>query len=499
MKSFRLFVLLLLTGSPAAIYSQFQFTETCSQAYNLVFDLQFGQATGVLEQEKQRDPSNLMIPLIENYIDFLTVFLSEDEAVFRNLSPNRQNRLRVLSQASDKDPMKRLAIAVVQLQWALAKIKFGQHLSAAWEIRSSFQLIAENIRLFPDHLPNRIAMGVLYALVGSVPTNYQWVVRLASMHGTVDSGSKMLRQVFDDCGNSEQWQPLQAEVLFYLSYIEINLRPDKTSANNLPALFDTYDNLPYLLIYAKANLLMHLGKNDAALTLLNSSNMSSSRFPFAFLEYLTAECYLRKLHVDSAEVHYRRFLDQSTGINYKADATRKVAWCKLLQGSEKDYKHVISEISEHYAGEVDADKQALREKKYGVVPYGKLLEARLLFDGGYYGEASQKLFSINNPNSFPNSRKVEYYYRLARIRHEQNKLSEAKDLYRTTVIEGRNLPEFYAANAALKLGEIFESTGELLLSEQYYTTCLTISPEEYRISIHLKAKAGLNRLKSKQR
>jgi tetratricopeptide (TPR) repeat protein len=498
MKYFRLLILLFMLGSPSIGIAQFQFTEGCSHAYSLVFDLQFKQASDALNREKQRMPVNHMIPLIENYIDFLKVFISEDEALFRSLYPNRQSRLKVLSQASDEDPMKRLALAVIQLQWAMVKLKFGQQLSAAWEIRSSFQLIAENISLFPDHLPNRIAMGVLYSIIGSIPPNYQWIIRLASMHGTVDGGSQMLIQVFEDCRKQVQWQPMQAEVLFYLTYIEINLRPDKTNAKRLIPLFETYDTLPYLLLYAKANLKMHLGENDAALNILNGRDRSVSRFPFAYLEYLTAECYLRKLQTQKAEVHYRRFLRESTGKNYLADAQRKIAWSRLLQGSEDDYTHEISLILANHADEVDADKQALRERYHGLIPDIKLLQARLLFDGGYYDDAAEALLAVDNTNKLTASRKVEYYYRLARIRHEQNILSEAKDLYRITVLEGRNLPEFYAANAALKLGEIFESMGNMVLSEQYYTTCLTISPEEYRTSIHLKAKAGLSRLKSMQ-
>jgi len=119
-----------------------------------------------------------------------------------------------------------------------------------------------------------------------------------------------------------------------------------------------------------------------------------------------------------------------------------------------------------------------------------------LFDGGYYALAADHLLTLGRPEQMDVNRRVEYYYRFGRIRHEQLNIGEAIMFYDKTIDEGRNLPDFYAANASLKLGEIYESVGKKQQSEKYYSLCLKIMPEEYRTSIHLKAKAGLNRLRA---
>ena len=51
-----------------------------------------------------------------------------------------------------------------------------------------------------------------------------------------------------------------------------------------------------------------------------------------------------------------------------------------------------------------------------------------------------------------------------------------------------------ACNAALKMGLLHETAGEKELAKAAYRTCLDMSPNQYKHSLHGKAKAGLNRL-----
>jgi tetratricopeptide (TPR) repeat protein len=59
------------------------------------------------------------------------------------------------------------------------------------------------------------------------------------------------------------------------------------------------------------------------------------------------------------------------------------------------------------------------------------------------------------------------------------------------------MPYYYAANAALKLGELYEMQNNFDKAIEAYENCLEMKPDNYRISIHQKAKAGLNRLQKK--
>ena len=84
----------------------------------------------------------------------------------------------------------------------------------------------------------------------------------------------------------------------------------------------------------------------------------------------------------------------------------------------------------------------------------------------------------------------------ARICDGLEKEIEAIHYYDMTIREGRYESSYYAANSALQLGQMFERQGKMDLSKTYFKTCLSMEPDEYRNSLHQKAKAGLNRVLS---
>ena len=77
------YILLLLTISLQVVAQTFDFNSRCQQAYEHIFSLRLEQGKRLLEEEKQEDTDNLIPLLLENYIDFFTVFITEEEAEIR--------------------------------------------------------------------------------------------------------------------------------------------------------------------------------------------------------------------------------------------------------------------------------------------------------------------------------------------------------------------------------------------------------------------------------
>jgi tetratricopeptide (TPR) repeat protein len=149
-------------------------------------------------------------------------------------------------------------------------------------------------------------------------------------------------------------------------------------------------------------------------------------------------------------------------------------------------------------GQVEADKQAAREARNSKLPSKELLKARLFFDGGYYGKSREMLFKANRSfNQMSEDQKLEYNYRMGRVFHALENYPEAILYYKKTWTEGATSPLYFAANAALLAGEINELTLNYEEALRLYKLCLSIDPEEYRMGIHAKAKAGINRLNIK--
>jgi len=139
------------------------------------------------------------------------------------------------------------------------------------------------------------------------------------------------------------------------------------------------------------------------------------------------------------------------------------------------------------------DQHALEEATSGKVPNLSLLKARLLFDGGYYYKGYQLLMR-QSAHRFQGEHQLEYYYRLGRLLHGMERYQEALQRYRTTIEKGAESPRFFACNAALQMGIIYEELGQRRQARRAYERCLGLKPEEYRLGLHQKAKSGLARL-----
>lgn len=474
----------------------FEFNEQCKRAYQHIIALRFEEGKRLLNVEKSRQPGNTCPDLLYNYIDFLQLFISEDAELFAQLEPNRKARISRLEKLHDREPYKRLAIAAIQMQWAFVRLKFGeQYTSAALDIYRSFSLIDENTTLFPEFKPNLLSNGIMHAMVGAVPPRYQWMLKLVSLEGTIQQGRSELHQLLSLSEKNATYAHLRDETLFYLSFIELNLQSDLHHATALLKKFQAEDNENKLLIFAKASIQMRVSENDSALYLLTKSKNLSDVYPFEYLRYLRAEALLRKLDQDAAK-EYLLFLQNFKGHNYRADAMRKIAWSNAIQGDTSGYFDLLKLVLMQQNGQIDADKQAHREAHLRQFPNILLLKTRLLFDGGYYAIAAEMMDDTLGIQLSPTER-IEYIYRKGRIAHATNHFREALEFYKITLDIGKSNPAYFAANAALKSGEIAESMHDIAKAEQFYRLCLEIEPDEYSNSIHQKAQAGLDRIGKK--
>ena len=74
-------------------FSQVEVNEQCMLAYEDILALRFDEAEEKLAEEKSENPENLFVPYLENYIDFLTIFIGENEFQFDELEGNKSDRI----------------------------------------------------------------------------------------------------------------------------------------------------------------------------------------------------------------------------------------------------------------------------------------------------------------------------------------------------------------------------------------------------------------------
>jgi len=147
------------------------------------------------------------------------------------------------------------------------------------------------------------------------------------------------------------------------------------------------------------------------------------------------------------------------------------------------------------ATDSDADKKALRDAKANYWPNLLLLKARFLSDGGYHKEALAQLHG-KTENDFPKEEdRLEYVYRAARIFDDLGREEEAINAYLAAIRLGEFRKEYYAARAAVQIGQIYEARGQKALAIQYYQRCLDMGDHEYKNSLDQRAKSGIMRCK----
>lgn len=480
----------------AADYSM---NQNCLKAYDLILELRFDEAQELLKKEKTVNPTNNIVPYLENYRDFLQVIISEEEPVFNSLSAQKKNRLAHLESGNVKSPWHLYCQAQVNMQWAFARLKFGEYTTAALELNRSYRQVSRNNELFPDFSPNGAVLGLLHVLIGSVPDNYKWVAEALSFHGSVNQGIGELRKLTEDPETQVRYPFLRSECLFLFSFISLNFSALPEDSKHLNRLLESPDNKALitkspLLVYAASINYLNTGKNDLALWLLQNRPKGAAYFPFYYLEYLTGTAKLHKLDPE-ARLYFLRFVVNFKGKNFIKSAYQRLAWIDLISDNQKGYNEYVERVRLLGANELDSDRQAMKEAGLINPPDITLLKARLLFDGGYYTEALSELKNTGHEQHDSPHDKIEYTYRLARIQHKSGNTGEAITFYSETLDKGKGYPYYFAANSALQLGNIYEASGNKEKARSYYRICLSLKYDEYKNSISMKAKAGLSRLK----
>lgn len=461
-----------------------------------ILRLEFQEAQKEITRGKQQEPANVIWLQLENYIDFLTCVIGEERQYFNSAQRKGSERLKKYSQEPDKgDPWLLHCRAETQLQWAFARLKFSEHLSAAKELSRAYELLGKNLKDHPGFLPSRKSMGLLQCLIGSVPEKYKWIPEWKGMKGSVAEGRKVLEEVLKLATDST-WSWLRDECRFYLAFVSLNLDKNEMFARDLITELKPLAKNSPLNLYAVTSLLTRSGRSEEALSLFQGYQSSSSSFTFHYLGYLQGMCLLYK-NDTSCRAYFKGFLENFRGHTFLRAARNKLAWSYLLENRKDLYEQEMQKIPHSGSSVIDEDRQAVYEWESKRIPDPRLLRVRLLYDGGYYDEAYALLVKLTPSDDFSDRlHRIEAVYRLGRICEKRGSFDAAMAAYKMVLQASQYADkEYYAPNAALQLGWMEEEKGNRSEAMKYYKICLQWPGHQYKQSLDQKAQAGINRLK----
>lgn len=465
------------------------FDADVKKIYSQIINLDLNQARNNLALKADTSLNKAYI-LMDNEIDFFNLFISEDKSEFQNKKSLKNKRLHLIEKSDLALEWKRFLKAEILLQWALIHLKQEEEFRAFQCIRESLNLLEENSVEFPEFKYTYKSLGILHTLMSTISEGFQWAVWLLGIKGNLFSGKLELQQYIQF---AEPKQDLfldesYAAMGFIISYLENKpeigyhywiKKTEKKKPNSLYAMIQT-------------KLAIKAGFNDAVIKTIQSLDVSEKE-KLPILYYFFGLSCLQKLDLN-ADQHFQNFLKFNKGVTYIKETYQKLAWIFLLKGQSGLYRLYVSNCLTKGNSYTDEDKQAQQEAASGIIPDSHLLKARLLFDGGYFQEAYDILMpKMGEFYSNPDKR-LECAYRLGRICQMKNETDRALQFYNDVFHFDSENHSFMSSNALLQTGIILENRKKKEESYSYYQKVLKTNPDQYKRSIHQKAKAGLARL-----
>lgn len=490
-KSKSLFLLLIVSYCVNCFSAKatIDYNSDIRQCYELLTKLQLDDASKKITQLKKSQPTNLAILHLENYVDFFTLFITENEAEYSKRIGNKEIRLQKLNANYVSDPYYNFIKAEILLHWALVHTKFDKKIKAGNEIYEAYKLLEANKKLYPNFIDNNKSLSVIHILAESVP---KWVRKLIGVKGSATLGSTEIKLIADySIKNKDHFFREEVAAIYsYILYYQLNKK--KEAVNTFDQFGIDISDSP-LLTFLKASIYLRNGENENCLNTLNSLKIKSGSLPFYYLDFMKGRSLLFKQDVTSNR-YLLSFINNFKGKHFIKEAYQKLAWYELsMNNDELAYRENLKYCKQKGYQLVDEDKQAMKEAKANVVPNAILLKSRVLFDGGYYQKVLDLLTKNENHISNNPTYKIEFNYRKGRVLQSLKKYNDAIP-YLQVAVKNSSSSSYFGANSSLQLGLIYEELGDKKSAKFYFQTCLDMNPSEYKNSIHQKAKSGLLRV-----
>ena len=475
-----------------SLFANFDFNSNCLKAYKSIFELKLGNARAYISTEKKQHPNNAIIPLLENYVDYFTLLTSESKSDFDRLKGNKSARLDQISNDDKNSPYYLYAQAEINLQWALIRGRFGEYFNAAMEVKKANSLLQENRKKFPDFQLNFKGLGLINAVLGNLPDGVlKTTLSTFGIKGNLQSGLDMFEKLADYLPKSS-YDPFYDEVVFYYAYVLTDVAHSPSAYAKTMKYTKSIADTSLLKSYLQSYVCLKNAHNDEAIQILARKPEGGIYQPFPYLDYLEGIAHLNKLDLN-AGVYFNRFLQTNKGVNWVKDANLHLAWIALLKGDKSAYNGYANKAVNNGYLYNEKDKQAKNEASAPAPPVD-LLKTRLLFDGGYLIKALQVLADKKTSDYSSDKDKAEFNYRLGRVYDGLNRDDQALIAYQETVKQGKGLKYYFAANAAMQMGKVYERKKNVAKAREAFNTAISMKNHEYESSIESQSKAGLKRL-----
>lgn len=485
-----LFFLLFVCRFTAS--ANFNFDNNCLEIYKTIFSLKLNDARQQIQRQKQLTPQNGVLVLLDNYVDYFNLLMSDNRADYNRLKDLESERIDAVKDNEDNSPYYLYCQAEIYLQWGLIKGRFGDYTSSAFDLKKANNLYKDNEEKYPGFIPDQKGMAIINVTFGSLPPSLKSISRFFGMRGDITSGVKQLEDLYSALPRSK-YGYLQNEVIFALCNIDIDVLHHKNNYTKLKSYLTQMDsNATLLKTYLLGYIATKTAHNDDAITYLEATPKSPQFATLPLIYYMLGNAKLNRMDADAPEP-LNRYLKEYKGSNYIKDTYLKLAYYYLLNNDHTRYESYIKLVRTKGSNSDEKDQQALREAN-DTQPDTNVLRARLFYDGGYNDRALAELKKADVDDLKNLRDKIEYFYRLGRLYERTNRTNDALNYYQRTINIGKDTHYYYAAQSAMIIAEIYEQQKDITRAANFYHQALDMRNHEYQNSIDTECKEGLKRI-----
>lgn len=485
MKNYIFLLFILLTTSVFA--TDFDVPQGFAKAYDEAFRLETKSAKISVASLPENSPFRIYL---DNYIEFTELFNADSEALFNQVSGNESKRLKRIESLDSNSPYDKFLQAEILLQWAILKLKFGREAKGAYTVIQAAKLLNANQKEYPDFLPTYKSLGSLHVIIGSVPDNYKWALKLLGLKGSVNEGFNELAKA----GKDKIWGNEALYSSFFLKAFTARFSEQDNVAllrylNSRPTDLNAH--------FLGASVSLRTQRAEQSLKILNQKPAGSNYLTLSIFDLHYGDSFLAKGDYQKASAFYNRFLKTTKGKAYLKDTNLKLYFAYLLEGKSETALVHLQKIPA--VGNTNSDFDKTAQKYYTIIvkskPDKNLIKAKVLLDGGYFNQGLAVLKASKNTSSGTEWQAEHDYLNGVAHVYEGDSAQAIEHLNKAIVAADKAGWISISANASLYLGYAYQLKKQNNQAKTYFEKALTYKNHEQKNSVDTKARAALSEIK----
>lgn len=481
-------IILLFSISQKAV-AIYEVNDNCKKVWMLLMDLEIEQAKKLLASELKSNPGNYYIYYLDQTCDVFKLLINSSDKEYNEFVENYYKKREIMDGKDEASPYYLSCYAEMEIQVAVFSVMHGSQFAGVKKGFAAYKDVYRNLKKFPQFKPNRKLDGFFNVAIANMPPFVKWAVSFFGVKVDIKYGFKTL---FESYQAQKNIPGINAESALYIILAsKINKTPEMLY--EFTKSLDSSIAQTFIHKYFKANIAYWSGKNEEAIRTLQKTNHNENVYADIIYSYLMGKMLLRKLD-PRAEYYLLRYLSHLEKKEYLKEMNYNLALFYLINGDRLKYNKYCEIVRKVGMDLNERDREALYDANLDYSPDVNLVKARLSLDGGYLDEFNKAMKSFEANNRGLLAYQLEYHF--LKARHEvirKNKNSAIAE-FRKVLELGEDQDYYFASEAALRLGMIYQEMEKKELANECYKKSIKLYKSDYYEYIEDKASKAMKSL-----